>query len=76
MGIKTKLILGLVIGNREGGVSQHTTISGKVDYATFGIYPIRKVRALDLVTNEVADYSTRYVASSEEFIGRGDKSLD
>ena len=75
MGIKTKLILGLVIGNREGGVSQPTTISGKVDYATFGIYPIRKVRALDLVTNEVADYSTRYATSSEEFIGRGDKSF-
>ena len=75
MDIQTKLILGLVIGDRERGHSGDISISGSIDHATFGVYPIRKVRALDLVTNKVDDYSTRYVTSSKEFIGRSDKSF-
>ena len=75
MGIQTKLILGLVIGDRERGHSRDIALYGSIDHATFGVYPIRKVRALDLLTNKVEDYSTRYVTSSKDFIGRSDKSL-
>ena len=75
MGIQTKLILGLVIGDRERGHSRDIALSGSIDHATFGVYPIRKVRALDLLTNKVDDYSTRYATSSKEFIGRSDKSF-